>query len=98
MRPDFFNVAVLACTDLVRLGTCVHELRHIEDVLGRVRTDDPDAPRTIDLDIVYYGDLVEDFDGWSLPDPEADTMAHVAVPIADVAPDVGSSEDGRDCV
>ena len=83
--PLFFNAAVLACTDLGP-KELRDELRHIENVLGRVRTDDRNAPRTIDLDIAYYGDTVGEFDELELPDAEAATAAHVAIPIADVAP------------
>jgi GTP cyclohydrolase I len=83
--PEFFNAAVVACTDLDPLELR-KALRHLEEVLGRVRTDDKNAPRTIDLDLVYYGDLVAEFDGWQLPDPAATTEPHVAIPIADVAP------------
>lgn len=83
--PDFWNAAVLATTHL-EPEALRDELRTIEAELGRVRTEDPDAPRTIDLDIVYFGDVVKDFDGWSLPDPNADTHAHVAIPVAEVAP------------
>lgn len=83
--PAFFNAAVLANTTLGP-EDLRDALRSIESELGRVRTEDKNAPRTIDLDIVYYGDLVRDFDGWSIPDPNATTQAHVAVPIAEVAP------------
>jgi GTP cyclohydrolase I len=83
--PDFFNAAMLACTDLPPQELRA-ALRHIEKVLGRERTEDKNAPRTIDLDIVYYGDLVESYDDWQLPDPAAATEPHVAIPIADVAP------------
>jgi GTP cyclohydrolase I len=83
--PDFFNAALVACTDLGPLELR-DELRHIEEVLGRVRSEDRNAPRTIDLDVVYYGDLVREFDGWQLPDPAATAEPHVAIPIADVAP------------
>ena len=84
--PDFFNAAVVARTDLTPTELRA-ELRHIEDVLGRKRTDDKSAPRTIDLDIAYYGDLVAKFDDWELPDPAAAAVPHVVIPIADVAPD-----------
>ena len=84
--PGFFNMAIVACTDLEpdELRT---ELRHVEAVLGRVRTKDKNAPRPIDLDISYYGDRVEDLGDWWIPDPDALKSAHVAVPIADVAPE-----------
>ena len=84
--PDFFNAAVVACTDLTPAQLRA-ELRHIETRLGRERGDDPDAPRTIDLDIVYFGNVVADYGDWSLPAPDATSSAHVAVPIADVAPE-----------
>ncbi len=83
--PDFFNAAVIACTDLTP-QELREALRHIESVLGRQRTDDKNAPRTIDLDIAYYGDVQAQFDGWTLPDPAASEAPHVAIPIADVAP------------
>ena len=83
--PDFWNTAVLAST-VLDPESLRDELRKIESDLDRVRTSDKNAPRTIDLDVVYYGDLVKDFDDWSIPDPDAETYAHVAVPVADVAP------------
>ncbi|MCP3997521.1 MAG: GTP cyclohydrolase I FolE [bacterium] len=83
--PDFFNAAVVACTDLSP-EELRDELRHLEEVLGRKRTEDKDAPRTIDLDIAYYGELQAAFDGWQVPDPGAGSAPHVAIPIADVAP------------
>lgn len=92
--PDFFNAAALIATELgpVDLRTA---LRAIESGLGRARTDDPNAPRTIDLDIAYFGDVELAFDGWVLPDPLAGTAPHVALPIAEVAPDWVHPSDGR---
>jgi GTP cyclohydrolase I len=92
--PPFFNAAVLVATDLTaaQLRT---ELREIEADLGRVRSEDKSAPRTIDLDIAYYGDQVDDFGDWRIPDPDAAKAPHLAVPIADVAPDWLNPEVGR---
>ncbi len=84
--PAFFNAAVWACTELDP-EEMRDALRHIEDVLGRERADDPNAPRTIDLDLTYYQGVAKDYGEWELPDPQATTVAHVAIPIADVAPD-----------
>lgn len=84
--PPFFNAAVWACTELDP-EEMREALRHIEQVLGRERTDDPDSPRTIDLDLTYYQGVAKDFGDWQLPDPHAETSPHVAIPIADVAPD-----------
>ena len=84
--PPFFNAAVLAWTDLDPEELRA-ELRRIEAVLGRQRSDDKNAPRTIDLDISYYCDVVHDYGEFQVPAPDVSTAAHVAVPIADVAPD-----------
>jgi len=92
--PDFFNAAALVCTELPPLDLRM-ALRAIEEELGRVRSDDPNAPRTIDLDIAYFGDVEIDFDGWVLPDPLAGTAPHVALPIAEVAPNWVHPSDGR---
>jgi len=92
--PDFFNAAVLVSSELN-----YEELRKVtaavEDELGRVRTDDPNAPRTIDLDVIYYGDLVEEHNGRVIPNPDALTAAHVALPIADAVPEWAHPVDGR---
>ena len=91
--PDFHNAAVLATTDL-EPEDLRSELRLIEAAQGRERTADRNAPRTLDLDIVYYDDLVCEFDGWRLPDPDAATAAHIAVPAAEVAPELIHPETG----
>lgn len=95
--PDFYNAAVLVTTTLDP-ETLRERLHEIEDALGRVRTEDPNAPRTADLDIIYYDDLVKDFDGWSLPDPVAETEAYVAGPVAEVAPRRVHPVSGRSTV
>ncbi len=91
--PEFHNAAVLATTDL-EPTQLRNELRELEARQGRHRAKDRNAPRTIDLDIVYYGDLVAEFNGWRLPAPDAATAAHVALPVAEVAPDWRHPETG----
>ena len=83
--PDFFNAAALISTRLDPQALR-QVLRTIEDDLGRVRTDDPNEPRTIDLDIVLYGDVVEDYEDWSIPEPGFEEQMHVLIPAAEVAP------------
>ncbi len=83
--PDFYNAAVLVSTRLSP-ESLRQVLHSIEDDLGRVRTDDPNEPRTIDLDIILYGDVVEDFGDWALPEPGFEDLVHVVVPAAQVAP------------
>ncbi|MBN1967398.1 MAG: 2-amino-4-hydroxy-6-hydroxymethyldihydropteridine diphosphokinase [Anaerolineae bacterium] len=85
----FLNAAVLIDTDLHPAALKYGVLRAIEAALGRVRTADKFAPRTIDLDLALYGDLVLDApdERLALPDPDILTQAHVALPLADLAPD-----------
>jgi GTP cyclohydrolase I len=61
-------------------------LREIEAALGRVRTADKYAARTIDLDLALYGQEVVSDGGLHIPDPDIVQQPHVVVPLADVAP------------
>lgn len=58
-------------------------LRSIEDQLGRRRTADTHAPRTIDLDILLFGDLVCDAPGLRIPSSDI-SRPFVAVPLREV--------------
>jgi 2-amino-4-hydroxy-6-hydroxymethyldihydropteridine diphosphokinase len=61
-------------------------LRRIEDAHGRVRGQDRFAPRTLDIDLLTYGDLVGTRDGRELPRDEILRYAFVLGPLAEVAP------------
>ena len=60
-------------------------LRGIEKRLGRVRGTDKSAPRTIDLDLLIYGDLLMDEEGLVIPDPDIIVRPFVAVPLGELA-------------
>lgn len=60
-QPDFFNGAFLLSTDLDYVEL-VKTLKKIEDKLGRKRTEDKNAPREIDLDVVAWNGKVIDRD------------------------------------
>jgi len=77
--PPFLNGAVLVETERPPRELRMDVLRRIESALGRVRTPDSNAPRTIDLDLILY-------EGEE-PSPDLFEYAHVAVPVAEVAPD-----------
>ena len=89
-QENFLNAALWIETDLAPVELKFGVLRAVEAQLGRVRTEDKFAPRPIDLDLALYGDLVLDdaAHGLTLPDPDLLTRAHVALPLADLAPDV----------
>ena len=82
--PAFFNAVVVIDTELDP-ATLKATLRGIEAGLGRVRTDDKNAPRAIDLDVVLYDDLEDEKLG--IPDPDLSEYSYVAVPAAEVAGD-----------
>jgi len=85
-QPDYLNAAVLIETALDPL-TIRKKLREIEADLGRIRTTDKFAPRTIDLDLCILGDRVLDHELLSLPDPDLLKRAHLAVTLAELRPD-----------
>lgn len=84
-QPDFLNAAVLMETEYQALGLR-HELRTIESELGRVRTEDKYAARTIDLDLCLFDKLIIHSPEFELPDPGIFERAHLAVPLADLDP------------
>ena len=58
--PAFFNAAVALETNLPPAELKRQVLAHIEQQLGRQRSPDPNAPRTIDVDISLYDDAILD--------------------------------------
>jgi 2-amino-4-hydroxy-6-hydroxymethyldihydropteridine diphosphokinase len=94
-QPNFLNAAALIETDLTAAELKVRVLQIIEGDLGRVRTEDKNAPRTIDLDIALFGHQVLDPGPRRIPDPDILRYPHIAVPLADLAPTMRHPEDGR---
>ncbi len=84
-QPAYHNAALLAETSLTS-EQLLEVLGRIEQRLGRVRSQDKFAPRPIDLDLSFYGDVVV-ASPKPLPDPNVVRYAHVAIPLAAVAPD-----------
>ncbi|MGE8213249.1 MULTISPECIES: 2-amino-4-hydroxy-6-hydroxymethyldihydropteridine diphosphokinase [unclassified Stenotrophomonas] len=83
--PDFLNNAVQLETDmpLLELNDWLHA---VEDAHGRDRSGPRFSDRTLDIDVVYYGDLVmEGPKHLRIPRPEL-KHAFVLKPLADIAP------------
>ena len=85
-EPDFYNGVVAVDTDLPALTLKWDVLRRIETDLGRSRSADKYASRTIDLDLLLYGDLVVSSNELTLPDPDILRRAFVALPLHELAP------------
>lgn len=87
-QPNFLNMVLAGRTTLGPRDVLQRALA-IEDALGRVRVDIPRfGPRTIDIDVLLYGDAVVDEPGFIVPHPRLAERAFVLVPLAEVAPDV----------
>ena len=87
--PDFHNAAVEVLTGLSAAELKFGVLRGIEAQLGRSRSEDRNAPRSLDLDVSLFGNEViqnEPLGLW-LPDAEILTRVHVALTLAEIAPD-----------
>jgi 2-amino-4-hydroxy-6-hydroxymethyldihydropteridine diphosphokinase len=85
-QPDFINAVAVVETTLPP-HDLLQALLDIERRHGRVR-DFPNAPRTLDLDIVLYGDVVLHEPGLTIPHARMLDRAFVMVPLAEVAPDL----------
>ena len=84
-QPRFINGAVRFYTALSP-ADLLGRLNAIEDAAGRVRTE-PNAARTLDLDIIDIGGLVRSALDPVLPHPRVHLRRFVLLPLRDVAPD-----------
>jgi 2-amino-4-hydroxy-6-hydroxymethyldihydropteridine diphosphokinase len=85
-QPPFLN-AVVALETPLPPADLMRSLLAIERDLGRVRSF-PNAPRTLDLDLLLYGDTVLDTAELTVPHPHLPERAFVLVPLAEIVPDL----------
>lgn len=90
----FYNLAIGIETDQT-VAKIRQTLRAIEDSRGRLRGSEKFAPRTLDLDLLTWGNAVGIVDGYELPRDEILKYAFVLAPLADVAADERHPADGR---
>ena len=84
-EPAYLNaVAVVETQDSPR--RLLERLQDLEAAFGRKRGA-PNAPRTLDLDLIAYGRQVIDEPGLTLPHPRAHQRRFVMGPLAEIAPD-----------
>ncbi len=97
-QPLYYNCVVEAETEMPPLEL-KRALRATEERLGRRRSADKYAPRPIDLDLLLYDDLATQSEELTLPDPEIERRAYLAVALAELAPELslpGTSTTLRD--
>lgn len=84
-QPAFLNMAVAASTEIAPLELLALA-QAIESELGRVR-EQRYGPRTIDIDIIYYGSLIVAAPQLSIPHPLRTERRFVLAPLAEIAPE-----------
>jgi 2-amino-4-hydroxy-6-hydroxymethyldihydropteridine diphosphokinase len=83
-QPDFINAAAELSTDLSPLAL-LDALQAIEQQQNRVRSIHW-GPRTLDLDILFYDNLLMDNERLIIPHPRIGERAFVLIPLADLNP------------
>lgn len=89
--PDYINAVICVCTSLEAMDL-LKVLQSIELAFGRERPY-RNAPRTLDLDILLYGDEVSDDPVLTLPHPRMYERAFVLHPLAEIAPHLVTGKD-----
>ena len=85
-RDQKFLNQIAVCETALEAHDFLHRLQGIETAQGRVRGSVRNVPRTIDLDLIAFGDLVLDELELTLPHPRARQRAFVLEPLAEVLP------------
>ena len=86
VQPDYINAVASFDTDLAPLAL-LDALQHIENTQGRVRLERW-GPRTLDLDLLLYGNENIDIPRLKVPHYGMKTRSFVLVPLASIAPDL----------
>jgi 2-amino-4-hydroxy-6-hydroxymethyldihydropteridine diphosphokinase len=94
-QPDYLNAVLIAQTSLPARRV-LDRCHGVEAALGRVRREIW-GPRTLDLDIIVYGDVVSTDPELTLPHPRAHERAFVLVPWHAIDPDAVIPGRGQVC-
>ena len=87
-QPDFINAVAMLKTGL-GARALLDRLLAIERDFGRIRTvDERWGPRTLDLDLLLFGDAVIDEPGLQVPHAHLHERAFALLPLADIAPEL----------
>ena len=92
-QAPFLNQVLMVTTYLVP-ETLLSHLKRLETALGRI-PNFQNGPRLIDLDILFFDDLVTDTLRLTIPHPRLQERAFVLVPLAEIAPDFVHPVSGK---
>jgi len=93
-QPAYYNCVVEIETETPPEELKYKVLRKIEKDLGRKRSRDKYASRTIDLDLILYDDLVLKNDDFILPDPQIASHPYLAIPLCELNPELALPGSG----
>jgi 2-amino-4-hydroxy-6-hydroxymethyldihydropteridine diphosphokinase len=82
--PDYLNQVIQVQTSLPA-QIILEKILNIENALGR-RREEKWGPRTIDIDILFYGQEIIDVPGLQIPHPELHKRRFTLAPLAEIAP------------
>lgn len=91
---DFYNL-VAAFTTNESVEALRDAIARIETAHGRARNGPRYGARTLDIDILLYGDMIRHDDCFDIPRGEITRCAYVLQPLAEVAPKENHPESGR---
>jgi 2-amino-4-hydroxy-6-hydroxymethyldihydropteridine diphosphokinase len=87
-QAEYYNCVIKIETDIEPRKLKFDVLRAVEAELGRKRTQDKFASRTIDIDIILYGNLVVATKDVIIPDPDIRKRVFLAIPLCEIEPDL----------
>jgi 2-amino-4-hydroxy-6-hydroxymethyldihydropteridine diphosphokinase len=85
-QPEFLNAVIEVDPGDLDPGDALEAAHEVETTLGRVRQERW-GPRTIDIDILWWGDGVSDDPNITIPHPRLHERAFVVLPLLDLDPD-----------
>lgn len=85
-QPDFLNKVIEVDTHL-SVEDCLHKVLLIEKKWGRIRTNKKWEARTIDIDILFYNDLILNKEQLIVPHPYLQGRKFVLIPLVEILPD-----------
>jgi 2-amino-4-hydroxy-6-hydroxymethyldihydropteridine diphosphokinase len=85
-QPAFLNQALLLTTALTPHGL-ITTILSVEEKMGRQRME-KNGPRVIDIDIIFYNDVVMHEPHLTIPHPQLQNRRFVLVPLSEIAPDL----------